>query len=773
VDVSNPIINETHSFKSENQEQKMQKYPFIFISLMCATWFIPGLFANNSIQLQSGLNSFQVFQRNEQNTAPIEFAGICAPGSGRVEVRIQNFRHVLPGFDWKPVGAFQQNKFSGKIDALPVGGPYVIQIRLISSAGKISATTSVSNILVGDLWILAGQSNMQGIGDLQIENTPSVYIHSFGYNETWAIATDPLHWLLDSVDPVHRYGLTGTQLEVARKQAREDAVTGTGCGLPFAQEMVAATGVPIGLVPCAHGGTSMAEWDPARRDEGGASLYGSMYRRFKEVGGKVTGVLWYQGESDASTTSVPLFRDRLIQLVAAMRKDFNHPSLPFYQVQIGRYVVPFQNPAWKEIQTLQTQCAGEIERCETVASIDLELDDPIHVSTGGLQRLGRRLATLALRDLFGYAEYQPGPQFEAFEPVPFRQPRYRVNFTGINGALQSAARPTGFSFRDSTGQDLNLIFKTAITADGQAIDLFLTNHPPTNAFLWYGYGLNPYCNVVDELDMALPVFGPVPMTEIRYWNLLEQWQVSEGNLSEYVPFLGALVARYPERRAEMQETFQQKLNTLTPAEKLALSPVLFSLGDFSLWPDWLKTAETASLAERKKMAAIFAQLPGTASLKSGFIRNWLVVGPYDYANDAGYDRVYAPERNQKLLLSAPDQALDSLKWLPATSNANGYLDFMPLFEPNQNTLAYALAVVEATQKVKVPLLLGSDDAAVVWVNGQEIHREHMHRGARPASDLMLIELNPGKNSILVKVDQGAGDWGLFLQLVDKAGAVKF
>lgn len=743
----------------------------ILISLISTTVLVPCLLAADSIQL-SGLASYQVFQRNEDNAAKITFHGTCPAGSGRVEVRIQNLRQILPGFDWKPVGEFKQNQLSAKIDALPVGGPYTIEIRL-TTKGKPVASTTVSQILVGDLWILAGQSNMQGIGDLQIENTPSVFIHSFGYNETWAIATDPLHWLFDSIDPVHSYGLSGAQLETTRKQARETAVTGTGLGIPFAQEMVAATGVPVGLVPCAHGGTSMTEWDPARRDEGGNSLYGSMYRRFKEVGGKVTGVLWYQGESDAGAAAVELFHDRLVQLVAAIRKDFNNPDMPFYQVQIGRFVVAYENPAWKEIQTLQTQCAAEIENCEIVASVDLELDDPIHVSTGGLQRLGRRLATLALRDLFGYSEYQSGPKFDSFEPVPFRQPRYRINFTGINSALQTAARPTGFSFRDSTGQDLNLIYKTAVSADGQSIDLFLTHHPPAGASLWYAYGMNPYCNVVDELDMALPAFGPIPMADLSYRNLLEKWVARDGNISECVPFLGALVSKYPERRTEMLDTFRKKLDTMPLAEKLAFSPVLFSLGDFTGWSDWLKQAETASLAERKKLAAIFGQLPGTVAFKCDFIRNWQIVGPYDFANDAGYDRIYAPEKNQKLLISAPDQSLDSLKWQPAIANSNGYLDFMPRLLPNQNAVAYALAVVEATEKVKVPLLLGSDDAAVVWINGQEVYREHIHRGARPGSDLMLIELNPGRNSILVKVDQGAGDWGLFVQLVDKAGVLKY
>jgi hypothetical protein len=34
---------------------------------------------------------------------------------------------------------------------------------------------------------------------------------------------------------------------------------------------------------------------------------------------------------------------------------------------------------------------------------------------------------------------------------------------------------------------------------------------PEGANLWYGHGLDPYCNLTDGLDMAVPVFGPVPL----------------------------------------------------------------------------------------------------------------------------------------------------------------------------------------------------------------------------------------------------------------------
>ncbi len=106
-------------------------------------------------------------------------------------------------------------------------------------------------------------------------------------------------------------------------------------GLSFAVEMVKRTGVPIGLIPCAHGGTSMSQWDPTLKDKGGDSLYGAMIRRFQTIGGKVAGVVWYQGESDASPSAAPKFPTKFEEFVAAVRRDFGQPDLPFYMCRSG------------------------------------------------------------------------------------------------------------------------------------------------------------------------------------------------------------------------------------------------------------------------------------------------------------------------------------------------------------------------------------------------------------------------------------------------------
>ncbi len=173
--------------------------------------------------------------------------------------------------------------------------------------------------------------------------------------------------------------------------------------MPFAVTMVESTGVPIGLVACAHGGTSMEQWNPSKKEQGGNSLYGSMLRQVKEAGGKVKGVLWYQGESDAlgrakRRRSYPrVFTD----FIASVRSDFGQPELPFYYVQIGRFVAGADPKGWNAVQDAQRTLPERVPNTAVVSVIDLELDDGIHVGTQGLKRAGQRLAEIAQRELFG------------------------------------------------------------------------------------------------------------------------------------------------------------------------------------------------------------------------------------------------------------------------------------------------------------------------------------------------------------------------------------
>ena len=475
------------------------------------------------LHISTGPADNQVLQRDGDESGRIAFSGTA---SGRridgkeVEARVLDARAAeLAGFHWARIAKIQKQHWNGELKGIPTGGPYRLEVRI---AGVESSTVSFSNILVGDLWVLAGQSNMEGHGDLLDVQGPAPLVRSFDMADRWKQAEEPLHTVVSAVDPVHwplnaqnvPERLTGQPLETYLANRKK----GAGLGLPFAVDMVTRTGIPIGLIPCAHGGTSMDQWNPAWKDREGESLYGSMFRRVQAVGGHVRGVLWYQGESDANIKAEPGFLQKFEDFVKALRNDLNQPDLPFYYVQIGRHVDNQNVTEWNRVQLAQLRAESEMPHSGMVAAVDLQLDDSIHISTPDLKRIGNRLADLVCIDLFprlkNYGEMKRGPR-----PADAQLDNgiVKVSFSGVNGRLQAEGRISGFSIHDSKGMLLPMIYKTRVDpAEASTVLLYVQGKLPPDAVLWYGFGKDPYCNVRDAADLAVPVFsmkisaGPAP-----------------------------------------------------------------------------------------------------------------------------------------------------------------------------------------------------------------------------------------------------------------------
>ena len=282
-----------------------------------------------SLVVTKGLADDAVLQRRG-DTAGVIVEG-TADVAGPLRVTVSRRECPIDGWDGREVGSVSGGAWRAEIKGLPTGGPYIVEF---SVAGNQTESVSVRGVLVGDLWILAGQSNMEGVGDLIDVEPPSPYVHVLDMANRWHIAEEPLHWLCDSPDSCHCDVMGDAQKERMAYE-RKHRMKGAGLGLPFANEMFRQAGVPIGLLACAHGGTSMAQWNPELKGLGGGSLYGSMLNRLSAAGGKVAGVLWYQGESDANPDDAPRFAERFRKLVASVRADCGDPELPFLTVQLG------------------------------------------------------------------------------------------------------------------------------------------------------------------------------------------------------------------------------------------------------------------------------------------------------------------------------------------------------------------------------------------------------------------------------------------------------
>jgi hypothetical protein len=237
--------------------------------------------------------------------------------------------------------------------------------------------------VVADIYILAGQSNMSGRGEVgQVtlpELAPDLKIMLYGNDAVWRVASEPLDMAAGQIDPVS-----------------VDTNAGVGPGLAFAKMMRARDPRrPIILVPCAKGGTSLKQWSP---DPSRATLYGSCLARVREVipRGRLAGLLWYQGESDArDQVSASQWGEQFGALMAAFRSDLAVPVLPVLMIgiadqpKIGRFADLF--PFWAIVQQEQVNLTGK--NILYVSAVGLEkLDDDLHLSTKGQIELARRMA---------------------------------------------------------------------------------------------------------------------------------------------------------------------------------------------------------------------------------------------------------------------------------------------------------------------------------------------------------------------------------------------
>jgi len=462
--------------------------------------------AAQSLVVLKGAADYQVFQRGPANAASIQVEGSAAGAAGKaVEARLVAAGRPVMGFDWKTAGKVNGAAWAAEIPNVPAGGPYRLELRVAGSA----SVTGVSNLLVGDLWILAGQSNMEGVGNLENLPLPSAMVNSLDMTDAWVAAEDPLHRLPDSADRVHWRKNAQGQPEKLQGDALARWIAnrkkGAGAGLPFALEMVRRTGVPVGLIPCAHGGTSMDQWSPALKDQAGDSLYGGMVRRFQLAGGKVKGILWYQGESDASPQAAPAFEEKFQGFIRAVRKDFAQPDLPFLYVQIGRHVSGAAAAPWNFVQNAQLKVESQLPNVFMTGCADCDLDDGIHVGTGDFILLGRRMANLAT------GSTRRGPR-----PVAARLKGsvISVEFSEVNGKLAHTGRLTGFSILDASGNAVPLIFRQRVsTLNPNVVELLIGGKLPEGAMLHYGAGRDPYVNLRDEAGMPAPIFGPLPVTQ--------------------------------------------------------------------------------------------------------------------------------------------------------------------------------------------------------------------------------------------------------------------
>jgi hypothetical protein len=355
------------------------------------------------IEISSPLD-YQVFQRQSRLRGTVQLAG-KVPAATVVEFRITGdpLEGKLPD-GWQPLAVDRKTGTFRLAVAVPAGGWYRIDLRAVANGATV-AEAAIDHVGVGEVFVVAGQSNSANYGEQRQRPTTDRVVSFDG--SRWAIANDPQH------------GADGEG----------------GSFIPaFGDALVKLYRVPIGLACVGVGGTSVREWLPkgdpvaavpttgANVVATGPNSWVSSGALFERLSGRIgqfgprgfRALLWHQGESDANqppghNISADQYRRYLARLIQAAR-DGAGWRIPWFVAQAS-YHTPSepgssalraaQKSLWTDGTALEgpntDNLVGEMREANGLG---------VHFSARGLRRHGelwaKHVAAWLDRQLHGY-----------------------------------------------------------------------------------------------------------------------------------------------------------------------------------------------------------------------------------------------------------------------------------------------------------------------------------------------------------------------------------
>jgi WD40 repeat protein len=187
--------------------------------------------------------------------------------------------------------------------------------------------------------------------------------------------------------------------------------------------------------------------------------------------------------------------------------------------------------------------------------------------------------------------------------------------------------------------------------------------------------------------------------------------------------------------------------------------------DPSLSADWRLRAEVyAQRREWKRAAENVREYLLLSPHQRWFLFDCLVAGPYV----ADLKKRCLPEDAVLADTKEPEdgETLAAVSWMTVPHGTQGIVDFGTLIGRNDNTSAYALFPVYSLDDRQVVILVGADDRARLWLNGECLYESSHSRPAVADEDAISAPLKAGWNTLLVRVANETGDHELFLRLSD-------
>ena len=366
---------------------------------------------------------------------------------------------------------------------------------------------SLDNVLVGEVWICSGQSNMEW-----------ALRSSMNAKEEVAAADHPQIRLFNvpghTTSPLPKEKGAGSWQVCNPKSA-----TGfSAVGYFFGRRLQKDLDVPVGLIGSNWGGTRIEPWTTLAGFEsvpelskianqvknykadtkvGGGSpsaIYNSMVHPLAPFA--MRGGIWYQGESNGGEGVT--YYHKKHALVNGWRKVFQNKDLAFYWVQLANFRKENENPAggdgWAKIREAQTQ-ALDIPGTGMAVITDIGAANDIHPRNK--QDVGWRLAQWALHQTYGKKNVVPaGPLFKS-QKVEGDSIRLTFNYVGkgLMVGKKTGLEPTmevkagKLSHFAIAGEDKKWFWAEA-TIDGETV-VVKSSDVPKPVAVRYGYTMNP------------------------------------------------------------------------------------------------------------------------------------------------------------------------------------------------------------------------------------------------------------------------------------------